>query len=126
VIPVFDASCADYLVGWCGCGRYDGNGQRTCGSVEYVCGEGGGGAGAQFLPPLGSARAWETQEGNPRLGDYTNNLDYYNLTPPLKCNVNAMSLRLESWHYVLDLKNKNDISKIEDVIEARNSWTMLI
>ena len=53
-------------------------------------------------------RVHETQEGNPRLGDYTNTLDYYTITPPLKCNVNAMALYLESWHYALDLKNKND------------------
>ena len=67
----------------------------------------------------------ETQEGNPRLGDYINTLDYYTLTPPLKCNVNAMALHLESWHYALDLKNKRDElhpkSKIEDVIEVCNS-----
>ena len=58
-------------------------------------------------------RVHETQEGNPRLGDYTNNPDYYTPTPPLKCNMNAMSVHLESWHYALDLKRKVYTSKIQ-------------
>ena len=36
------------------------------------------------------------QEGNPKLGDYNNTLDHYTLTPPLKYNMNAIALHLES------------------------------
>ena len=45
-----------------------------------------------------------TREGNRRLGDYTNTLDYYTLEtliPYLKCNANAISLHLESSWLIL-------------------------
>jgi len=59
------------------------------------------------LTPMGIYIEYIRDTGRkPRLGDYTNTLDYYTLIPPLKCNVNAMSLHLESWHCALDFKNK--------------------
>jgi hypothetical protein len=70
---------------------------------------------------------------NPRLGDYTNTLDYYTLTPHLKCKMNAMALHLESWHYALDLKETNYIQnpkkwrcrrsmQLLNIVDVENDW----
>jgi hypothetical protein len=70
---------------------------------------------------------------NPRLGDYTNTLDYYTLTPHLKCKMNAMALHLESWHYALDLKETNYIQNLKkwrcrrsvqllNIVDVENDW----
>jgi hypothetical protein len=49
---------------------------------------------------------YRVHERNPRLQYYNNNLDYYTLNTPLKCNVNAMTLYLKSSQYTHTIKIK--------------------
>jgi hypothetical protein len=63
---------------------------------------------------------YRVHEGNPILQYYNNNLDYYTLNTPLKCNVNAMILHLKSSQntHTIKIKLIHLKSKNNDIFEA--------